>query len=753
MDQSNDAFRPVTASTAIPEELGVRASGSDPAGLEALYAKLEETVRSRRPGEDLTGLRLAFEVAQASHAGQSRKSGEPYLVHPLHVAQTLAERGMDMVTLQTALLHDVLEDTPITVEDLKKKFGEDVARCVNGVTKLSKIGLASREARQAESLRKMLLAMVDDIRVIIVKLADRLHNMQTLDSLPRDKQERIAAETIELYAPIAHRLGMGVIRGELEDLGFKYLDPEAFKEVTEAIEVRRQANEQSLEDIRKTVERKLSHEMIPARIYGRVKRPWSVYQKLRKQKIDIDQVYDLLGIRIITDSVKNCYAALGVIHNEWHPIPGRIKDFIAIPRPNLYQSLHTSVMGPKGVAFEVQIRTEEMHRIAEEGIAAHWKYKEGKKGAIDDDQRVAWLRQLVEWQREMRDPGDFMSSLKVDLYPEEVYCFTPRGKVVVLPREATPVDFAYAIHTDVGHTCTGAKVNGRMVPLKHQLRNGDIVEILTSTNSQPSRDWLSFVRTPRARNKIRHVINSSEREKAIDLGQKLIEREARRMGVGLSRVTRAQMESVAGEYGYSKIEDLQAALGWGKFSARQVLAKLAPETAPQESTPVPSTSQAPDQTQQWQDPGKDYVIQVKGINDLLTYRAKCCNPIRGEPIVGYITRGKGVAVHSRTCSNVQNLMYEAERRIEVEWARGGGDSFHVRLVIHTDDRTGILAQLTQILYDEEISIRSVEARADDRRFDSATVELTIEVRDKKQLERVINTMRRVAGVRDIERKH
>lgn len=753
MDQPNDALRPVITTPAPPAESDAGALHEGDPGLESGYRELEECVRKLRPAEDLLGLRLAFEVALASHGGQVRKSGEPYMTHPLHVAKFLAERGMDMVTLQTALLHDVLEDTPTKIEDIKKKFGEDVARCVNGVTKLSKIGLASREARQAESLRKMLLAMVDDIRVIIVKLADRLHNMQTLDSLPRDKQERIAAETIELYAPIAHRLGMGVIRGELEDLGFKYLDPESFRDVTEAIEVRRQANERTLEEIRKTVERKLSHEMIPARIYGRVKRPWSVYQKLRKQKIEIDQVYDLLGIRIITDSVKNCYAALGVIHNEWHPIPGRIKDFIAIPRPNLYQSLHTSVMGPKGVAFEVQIRTEEMHRIAEEGIAAHWKYKEGKKGAIDDDQRVAWLRQLVEWQREMRDPGDFMSSLKVDLYPEEVYCFTPRGKVVVLPREASPVDFAYAIHTDVGHTCTGAKVNGRMVPLKHQLRNGDIVEILTSSNTQPSRDWLSFVKTPRARNKIRHVINASEREKAIDLGQKLIEREARRMGVGLSRVTRAQMESVAGEYGYSKIEDLQAALGWGKFSARQVIAKLVPEAAPGE--PVAPTAPAPaaDQPQHWQDPGKDYVIQVKGINDLLTYRAKCCNPIRGEPIVGYITRGKGVAVHSRNCTNVQNLMYEAERRIDVEWARGAGESFNVRLVIHTDDRTGILAQLTQILYDAEISIRSVEARADDRRFDSATVELTIEVRDKKQLERVVSNMRRLPGVRDIERKH
>jgi GTP pyrophosphokinase len=472
---------------------------------------------------------------------------------------------------------------------------------------------------------------------------------------------------------------------------------------------------------------------------------------MRKQRIAIDQVYDLLGLRIITDSVKNCYAALGVIHHEWHPIPGRIKDFIAIPRPNLYQSLHTSVMGPGGIAFEVQIRTEEMHRLAEEGIAAHWKYKEGKKGPGQDDQRVAWLRQLVEWQREMRDPSEFMSSLKVDLYPEEVYCFTPKGRVVVLPREATPIDFAYSIHTAVGHTCVGAKVNGRMVPLKHALRNGDIVEILTQNNGQPSRDWMSFVKTARARNKIRHVINATERVKAVEIGQKLLEREARRLGVAMSRVTRQQMEAVAGEYGCGKIDDLQAALGWGKYSARQILAKLAPGVVEPE-VPAVAPEPAP-ATERDRAAAKDYVIQVKGANDLLTYLAKCCNPICGEPIVGYITRGKGVAVHSKSCSNVQNLMYEAERRIDVEWARGDGRSFYVRLVVHTDDRAGMLNQLTQILFDEDINIRSVEAHADERNFDSAMVELTVEVRDKKQLERIVLAMRRVSGVRDIERVH
>jgi len=720
--------------------------GVSPA-LELRFRSLEEYLRTRRPKDDPSILRRAFEFAAQRHSAQWRLSGEPYMSHPLEVTWILAEMQMDQVCLVTALLHDVLEDTQTSYEELARVFGDDVARCVNGVTKLSKINLANREDRQAESVRKMLLAMVEDIRVILVKLADRLHNMRTLDSLPRERQERIATETIELYAPIAHRLGMGKLRNELEDYAFRYLHPEEFTDLLSAIETKRQANEQVLEEIRATIERKLGQEEIPARVEGRVKRPWSVYQKLRKQKIGIAEVYDLLGIRIVTDSVRNCYAALGVIHNEWHPIPGRIKDFIAIPRPNLYQSLHTSVIGPGGVAFEVQIRTEEMHRIAEEGIAAHWKYKEGRRGVAEDDQRVNWLRQLVEWQREARDPSDFMASLKVDLYPEEVYCFTPKGKVVVLPREATPVDFAYAIHTDVGHRCTGAKVNARMVPLKHQLRNGDVVEIITQKGSEPSRDWLSFVKTARARNKIRHVINASEREKAVDLGQKLVEREARRLGVSLSRITRVKMEQVAADYGVSKIEDLYAALGWGKYSAKQVLEKLAPEIVPPElPAAVPALAES-----RTEGDHKDAVIQVKGMDDLLTYRARCCNPIRGEPIVGYITRGKGVAVHSRTCPNVQNLMYEAERRIEVEWARAAGESFSVRLVVHSDDRSGMLNQLTQILFDDEVNIRSVEARGDDRQLEAAVIEMTIEVRDKKQLERLVSTMRRVSGVRDIER--
>ncbi|MGH9557844.1 MAG: RelA/SpoT family protein, partial [Bryobacteraceae bacterium] len=442
-----------------------------------LFSSLKDRLRELRPAENLEPLERAFRFAADRHQGQKRASGEPYMMHPLAVTRQLVEMQLDVTCLETGLLHDVVEDTSATIEEIRKNFGEEVARCVDGVTKLDKLNLASREERQAESVRKMLLAMVTDIRVVLVKMADRLHNMRTLGSLPRERQERIAEETIEIYAPIAHRLGMGKIRGELEDLAFQYLEPEASVELLKDFEASRAGNETFLSEIRHTVEVLLAREGVPARVEGRLKRAYSVFQKLKRQKITLDQVYDLLAVRIITDSVKNCYAALGVIHNEWHPIPGRIKDFIAIPRPNLYQSLHTSVMGPGGHHFEVQIRTEEMHRLAEEGIAAHWKYKEGRRGpsalASGDDQRIAWLRQLVEWQRDMRDPGEFMSTLKVDLYPEEVYTFTHRGKVIVLPREASPIDFAYAIHSDVGNRCVGAKVNGRIVPLKSALRNGD----------------------------------------------------------------------------------------------------------------------------------------------------------------------------------------------------------------------------------------------------------------------------------------
>jgi len=715
-----------------------------PPAAEPDVEQLLTAVREARPKDDIEPIRKAWEFASRYHAGQTRVSGEPYMSHPLAVAMILAGMRMDVVSIETGLLHDIVEDTSVTVADIQKNFGEEVARCVDGVTKLSKINFFSAEDRQAETYRKMLLAMVNDIRVIIVKLADRLHNMRTLACLSPERRERIARETLEIYAPIAHRLGMGKIRGELEDLAFQHLDPEAWAEISRIIETQRAANEEYLERMRRTVEEDLRREGIPARVEARVKRAYSVYQKLKRQKISLDQVYDLLALRIITDSVKNCYGALGVIHNEWRPVPGRIKDFIAIPRPNLYQSLHTSVVGPEGKHFEIQIRTEEMHRIAEEGIAAHWKYKEGRRG-VQDDQRIAWLRQLVEWQQEMRDPGEFMATLKVDLYPEEVYCFTPKGRVITLPTGASPIDFAYAVHSEVGNTCVGAKVNGRIVPLRYVLRNGDIVDILTQAGHAPSKDWLAIVKTSRARNKIKHIINESERERAIEIGQKYLEKESRRLGINLARVQKADLERVAAEYGMGKIEDLYASLGYGKFSARQVLQKFAPDQIVEEA-PAQPLPEAPV-------PGRreeEGVIRIHGVDDVMVYRAKCCNPIKGEAIVGYVTRGKGVAVHSRTCPNVQNLMYDAERKINVEWARDASETFPVRIVVHTDDRPGLLHQLTTILSDEKSNVRSLEARTGEG-GDGAMVEMTVDVRDKKQLEKLCSAMRRISGVRDVER--
>jgi guanosine-3',5'-bis(diphosphate) 3'-pyrophosphohydrolase len=735
----------------MPQDSTDPAVIADP--VEATYRDLEARLRELRPSEDPAPLESAYRFAAAQHLGQTRASGEPYMVHPLLVTRQLLEMNLDMTCLQTGILHDVVEDTSVTVVQVRKMFGDDVAHCVDGVTKLTKLDFASKEVRQAESLRKMLLAMVDDIRVVLVKMADRLHNMRTLGSLPAEKQARIAQETVDIYAPIAHRLGMGKIRAELEDLSFQYLEPEAAAELNRDLEGARASNEAFLAEMRKIIEDGLAAEHIRAHLETRVKRPYSVFLKLRRQKISLDQVYDLLAVRIITDSVKNCYAALGVIHNEWRPIPGRIKDFIAIPRPNLYQSLHTSVMGPGGRHFEVQIRTEEMHRIAEEGIAAHWKYKEGRKAsAADDDQRVLWLRQLVEWQRDMRDSGEFMSTLKVDLYPDEVYTFTPQGKVIVLPRGATPIDFAYAIHSQVGNTCTGAKVGGRIVPLKYGLRNGDVVEILTQSGHLPSKDWLAIVKTPRARNKIKHVINTTERVKAIEIGEKYLEREARRLGVGLSRITEAQMQAVATEYGCSQIADLHASLGYGKFSPRQVLQKLAPEIVPEEAPEA-----EPEETPRYsadEAANKDLVIKVKGADDLLTYLAKCCSPIKGEPIVGYVTRGKGVAIHSANCTNVQNLMYEVERKIEVEWAKAVQELFHVSLLVRTEDRPGMLSQVTTALFNEQTNIRTLETRpGDGPSNEGAVVAMTLEVRDKRQLERAVSAIRRVSGIRDIERVH
>jgi len=708
------------------------------------FEDIVEKVQAYRPGDDVSLLRKAFEFSAAEHKTQKRLSGEPYVSHPLEVANVLADMKLDVVCLAGGMLHDVVEDTPTTIERVRQEFGPEVAGIVEGVTKISRIEFSSPEEQQAENFRKMVLAMVDDIRVVLVKLADRLHNMRTLGYLPPEKRSRIARETLDIYAPIAHRLGMGKVRGELEDLAFQYLDPDVFEEVKKAVESRRKVSEEFLAEVRAQVEAKMKEHSIPAGIQGRIKRLYSIRQKLVRQHISIDQVYDLLAIRIVTDTVKNCYAALGVIHNTWRPVPGRIKDFIAIPRPNLYQSLHTSVIGPHGQPFEVQIRTEEMHRVAEEGIAAHWKYKGDTSPAQQETERFAWLRHLVEWQQEMRDPGEFLSTLKIDLYPEEVYTFTPKGKVIVLPRDATPIDFAYAIHTEVGHRCVGAKVNGAIVPLKSRLKNGDIVEIMTQANHRPSRDWLALVKTSRARNKIKHWINIAQRAQAIEIGKRLLEKEARKSDIMLKKIADEDVLRVARDNGCAQADDLYAGLGYGKLAARQVLARLAPDAHIETGKP----SRLSSAVKRVFGLNRDAAIEVSGYDDLMVYRAKCCKPIRGEEIVGYVTRGKGIAVHSKSCPNVQNLMYDADRRIDVQWAGPKYSLYPVKLTLFTADRQGMLADVTSAISDVHSNIQNIEARTGDSR---AMIDVTLDIVDVQHLEKVVSSLRKIEGVYQVER--
>lgn len=718
-------------------------------------------VQANRPNEDVSLIRKAWEFCVKHHEGQMRASGEPYIIHPLEVAEVLAEMKLDSTAIAAALLHDAVEDTQATSEEIAAGFGDQVAHIVEGVTKIDKIQFANREDRQAENVRKMLLAMVSDVRVVLIKLADRLHNMRTLRHLKPDRQEAIARETLEIYAPLAHRLGMGKVRGELEDLAFRYTDPVSYERAAAAVEARRVEGEQFLRSVEDTLLEQLRENGIEARVEWRIKRLYSIFQKIERTKITFEQVYDLLAIRVITHDVASCYAVFGLIHTLWRPVPGRIKDFIAIPRANRYQSLHTTVMGEGGHQFEVQIRTEEMHRIAEEGIAAHWKYKAGE-GTITarDEERLNWIRQLVEWQKEMTDPNEFLSSLKMDLYPDEVYTFTPKGKVVVVPAGGTPIDFAYTIHTEVGHTCVGAKVNSRMVPLRTKLRTGDIVEIVTQKDHKPSRDWLTFVKSPRARNKIKHWLNEDQRRRAVEIGRKLLEKEARRFKVPMNQIDDRDLGRIAGEYGVATAADLLATLGQGKHTAHQILNKLAPGYASQaepDSAPEAkpgSDAAMSDAVRKLHLTGSDS-LQVEGQNDLLVYRARCCNPIRGEEIIGYVTRGKGVAVHARSCPNVQNLLYESDRRINVEWARAGDQTpgatqrYPVKITVFCDDRQGMLKELTAVISDENTNIRSVDIKRDDE--GEAVIEFVIDAEDLRHLNRIVLGLRRVNGVRAVQR--
>jgi len=711
------------------------------------FEDLLEKVRASSPDADLELLRRAYVFSAYEHKGQVRRSGEPYLVHPLQVADLLADMRLDVVAIAAGLLHDIVEDTPNTIEKIRELFGEQVAHVVEGVTKLSSLQFASSEERQAESFRKMLMAMVDDIRVILVKLADRLHNMRTLHHLPEDRRARIAQETRDIYAPLANRLGMSKVKNELEELAFRYLEPATYQALRLEVEHKRLATEGLIDSLKHELEVHLEEAQISVvRIEGRIKRLWSIYQKLQRQKISLDQVYDFIALRVITTSVKDCYGVLGIVHQMWSPVHGRFKDFIAMSRPNGYQSLHTSVVGDGGVPFELQIRTEEMHRVAEEGIAAHWKYKEGRVGADRDEQYFAWLRRLLELQQEVRDPQEFMQNLRIELYPEDVYIFTPKGEVKSLPRGATAVDFAYFVHTDVGHRCVGARVNGRMVPLRTSLNNGDIVEVLTQPGHTPSRDWLTFVTTSRARNKIKHFIHSEEKSRSVELGRRLFDKELRRFTVDRDLAADDALARVASEFSAQKVDDLLASIGYGKVTARAVLTKIVGQEALRErdAEPVqPAPRRAPG-------PADDSKIKVRGIDDVMVFRAKCCNPIRGEKIVGYITRGKGVSVHAVTCPNVVNLLFDPERRIDVEWDTGTDAlPYTVRLKISVEDRRGILADVTACVADVNTNIREVEANAEEDHRGS--IRMTVEISDLKHLERVMSSIRNVGGVLAVER--
>jgi GTP pyrophosphokinase len=723
--------------------------------------EIVEKVGRNHPQADLDVLRRAYFFSALHHKGQTRASGEPYLVHPLEVANILADMRLDEVSVATGLLHDVVEDTLVELDVIRDSFGEEIAHLVDGLTKLAQISNQSREEQQAENVRKMLLAMVDDVRVVLVKLADRLHNMRTLQYLKPEKRRRIAQETLDIFAPIAHRLGMGRLRGELEDLAFKHLHPEEYRELAEQLERRRKEHEIFLRDVTARIEEKMREADVPlVSVEGRVKRLYSIWKKLKRQKIQLDQVYDLIAARIITPDEKSyCYAALGVVHTLWQPIPGRFKDWIATPRDNLYQSLHTSVIGTKGQPFEIQIRTAEMHRVAEEGVAAHWKYKEGKRGAHDDDEAFQWLRSLVEWSQEVKDSRDFLESLKLDLYPKDVYAFTPMGKVIQLPRGATPVDFAYMIHTEVGNTCTGARINNRIVPLKTAIQNGDVVEILTSPNARPSRDWLNFVKTSRARNRVRHSVAEQQRAESIELGRKLFEKEAARFRLSPKKLLSdgdGEFKRIANEYGYGRVDDLLAAVGYGKIIPRNVIAKyLGPERFAEldqrKESPLRSRVTAGVQAvKRFIRLGEDSIV-VRGVDDLLVTRARCCNPVRGEEIVGYITRGKGVAVHARRCTNVAQLMVNPERVVEVEWADAGAGeaAYAVRLLAITENRTGMIADVTNAIKDIKTNIRASNASVEpDNR---GRIEVTVEVFDLKHLDKVMSSIRKVPGVLDVER--
>ncbi|MFO0575596.1 MAG: bifunctional (p)ppGpp synthetase/guanosine-3',5'-bis(diphosphate) 3'-pyrophosphohydrolase [Polyangia bacterium] len=716
---------------------------------------LLDRVSSYQPSADLELIRRAYAFAETAHAGQFRKSGDPYVVHPLSVAHVISELRLDADSICAGLLHDCVEDTSATVDDITKLFGANVAFLVEGVTKLGKVQWHTKEEAQAENFRKMLVAMARDIRVILIKLCDRLDNMRTLGAMSPEKQERIARETMEIYAPLANRLGIQWVKTELEDLSFRYTYPREFGELDEKLRTFFAGRQQYIDEVVTILQKELDQNEIPARVTGRPKHMWSIYQKTVKTGRDLDQLFDIIAFRVLVKSVRDCYAALGVVHTKWTPIPLRFKDFIALPKPNMYQSLHTSVIGPKAERIEIQIRTEEMHRIAEEGIAAHWKYKEGKPGSVDtaDEKKFAWLRQLMEWQKTLKDPTEFIETVKVDLFADEVYVFTPKGDVKAMPAGATPVDFAYLVHTEVGHHCSGARVNGLIVPLRYKLRNGDTVEILTSPNQKPNKDWLKFVKTSGAKAKIRHYMRTEQRERAKQLGRELLDREMRRHDLPFAKVEKSgDLVHVASELRLTNVDDLLMHVGYGKLLPADVVEHLLPEH--QRKTAGPSTPEeraaaaAKPMALAKRTPGtKAPGISVAGEGDILVRFGKCCSPVAGDPIVGVITRGRGVTVHASSCATA--MEQPEERRIDVQWDGEHKTARPVSVQVVCADKPGLLALISQTFNEHGLNISEANCRSlDDSR---ALNTFRVNVLDVEQLQKIMRALQKIQGVFAVQR--
>jgi guanosine-3',5'-bis(diphosphate) 3'-pyrophosphohydrolase len=695
-------------------------------------------------GGDVDVVRRAYEFTREVHQGQRRVSGEPYDIHPLAVAGLLVEFKMDATTVAAGLLHDVLEDTATSKDVLVERFGGDIAELVDGVTKIGKLAFASREERQAENFRKMLVAMARDIRVLMIKLADRLHNMRTLHYLAPEKQRGIARETLDIYAPLAHRLGMAKVKGELEDLALKAMDPEAYDGLQRRVAKRRLEREAEINQVITILSAKLAEVGMSGQITGRPKHFYSIYKKMQAGR-EFDEIYDLTAVRILTPTVRECYGILGLVHSLWKPVPGRFKDFIAIPKSNMYQSLHTTVIGPKGDPVEIQIRTPDMHRIAEEGIAAHWLYKE-KKDRSGLDQAFVWLRQLLEWQKEMKDPREFMETVKVDLFPDEVYVFTPRGDVKALPEGSTPIDFAYAVHTEVGNHCAGARVNGKLVPLRHVLRQGDIVEVVTSPTQKPSRDWLKTIKSTRARSKVKQWLRTEERAHSLTLGRDLLDREARKYRLSPATILQSEeLRKLGVEHGYTTVDDLLAGLGYGKLAPSTVVARFLPPDATEETRT--ESKPAKPATRPRTDAGG---VTVKGVDDVLTRFAKCCGPVPGDPIVGFITRGRGMTIHAQDCPNLTGGVTDNERMVAVEWAEAEQRALPVKIAVHIGrDRPGLLADISTAISSRQANIVKAEVTVTEDR--KGLNHFTVEVKDLAHLKGVMAAIAAIKDVIDVER--